>query len=344
MKFLRFTSIVLLGYLTLGFSMAANDKVGEFFGAKQTLHPNWFKESFLEFEEDIDEATANEKRLIVYFYQQGCPYCNKLVEENFTHPEISKKVQTHFDLVAINMWGDREVVQVGGRSFTEKSLAEALQVNFTPTLLFFDEKRQVALRLNGYYPIIEFNQALDYVVNKMESELSFPEYAASLKTNKTSGQLNQQKWILPKTYDLTSLVKQKPLAVLFEEPECENCNLLHDRTFAHPDAQPLLTAFNFIQLNRWSDTEIITPKGESLKIEQWAKDLGLGFSPSIVLFDENGDQIMVVDAMFKTFHILGVLDYVSSGAYKSEPNFQRFLSNRSEHIRSTGKDVNIWEY
>ena len=99
----------------------------------ETSHPDWFKESFLEFEDDIEEAAAENKRLVLYFHQDGCPYCNKLVEDNFRNDDIKATMLEHFDLVAINMWGDREVIQVGGRSFTEKTLAAALSVNFTPT-------------------------------------------------------------------------------------------------------------------------------------------------------------------------------------------------------------------
>jgi CelD/BcsL family acetyltransferase involved in cellulose biosynthesis len=47
---------------------------------------------------------------------------------------------------------------------------------------------------------------------------------------------------------------------------------------------------------------------------------------------------------FRLFHTLGMFDYVASGAYRREPDFQRFLSAKSEHIRATGRDVNIWRY
>ncbi|NDA15481.1 MAG: DUF255 domain-containing protein, partial [Gammaproteobacteria bacterium] len=109
----------------------ASEATGAFLGAKDTEHPDWFKESFLDFEDDIDEAAAEDKRLVLYFYQAGCPYCNALIEHNFTQRDIVETMQSHFTVVSINMWGDREVVQVGGRSFTEKTLAAALSVNFT---------------------------------------------------------------------------------------------------------------------------------------------------------------------------------------------------------------------
>ena len=45
--------------------------------------PAWFKHSFLDLKDDIWEAAAEQKRVILYFYQDGCPYCAKLLRENF---------------------------------------------------------------------------------------------------------------------------------------------------------------------------------------------------------------------------------------------------------------------
>ena len=317
---------------------------GQYLGAKITTHPDWFKESFLEFEEDIAEATEAGKRLVIYFHQDGCPYCNKLVEDNFNNPAILTKMQSDFDLVAINLWGDREVIQIGGNTFTEKTLAQALDVDFTPTLVFFNENKEVALRLNGYYPVVEFDYALDYVSGRMEKEISFPDYVAEFKKDKQNGELNQQEWILTAPYNLSELPESKPFAVLFEEPDCVNCNLLHSRTFANPDAKNILDLFQVVQLNRWSNTPVTKPDGKQTTATAWAKELGLGFSPAIVLFDSNGDKLFVIDSMLKSFHILGIFDYISSGAYQSEPDLQRYLSERAEHMISAGQDVNIWEY
>ena len=73
--------------------------------------------------EDIDEATAQGKRLMLFFHQAGCPYCNALVEDNLAQPDIEQTVRDNLDVVAINMWGDLEVVQVGGRQFTKSILS-----------------------------------------------------------------------------------------------------------------------------------------------------------------------------------------------------------------------------
>ena len=60
--------------------------------------PDWFKVSFLDLNEDIDEAAVNNKRLMLYFYQDGCPYCKKLLEDNFGQRKIAEKTQKYFDV------------------------------------------------------------------------------------------------------------------------------------------------------------------------------------------------------------------------------------------------------
>ncbi len=71
--------------------------------------PTWFKSSFLDLREDVQEATENNKRIMLYFYQDGCPYCARLIKDNFSDPKIAAYTQTHFEVIAINMWGNRMV-------------------------------------------------------------------------------------------------------------------------------------------------------------------------------------------------------------------------------------------
>ena len=79
-----------------------------------------------------------------------------------------EKTRRHFVAIALNLWGDRETKWLDGRARTEKALARFLDVQFTPTLLFFDERGDVVARLNGYYPPHRFEAVLDYVAGKRE--------------------------------------------------------------------------------------------------------------------------------------------------------------------------------
>ena len=55
-------------------SSASETSLGTFSGAKPTVYPPWFKESFLEFTDDIAEAAEEGKRVLLLFHQDGCPY------------------------------------------------------------------------------------------------------------------------------------------------------------------------------------------------------------------------------------------------------------------------------
>ena len=62
--------------------------------------PDWFKQSFLDLREDVGEARAADKRLMVYFYQDGCPYCARLLCDNIGQRRIGEATQRYFDVVA----------------------------------------------------------------------------------------------------------------------------------------------------------------------------------------------------------------------------------------------------
>jgi len=338
------SAVLLSAFALYPVTGSASDKPGTFYGGKKTEYPSWFKESFLAFDDDIADAKAAGKRLLLVFHQDGCPYCNALVERNLSQKDIEQKVRQHFDVVAINMWGDRDVVTVGGEQYTEKSFAAALKVQFTPTLIFFDEQGKVILRLNGYLPPQRFKVALDYVAGHKEKELSYHDYvAANLPPGKT-GELIKEEFFTAPPYNLARDKggKARPLAVFFEQKDCPNCDTLHGKVLADAETRAVIKQAENVQLDMWSDTPVITPAGEKTTARQWAKELDVKYAPSIVLFNEAGKEVIRTEAFFKVFHTQGVFAYVLTGAYKTQSSFQRFLSEYADAIREQGRDVDIW--
>ena len=180
--------------------------------------PDWFANSFLDIREDVSEAAGAGKRVLLYFYQDGCPYCKKLLDINFALQETVAKTRKHYDVVAINMWGDREVTGFDGKETTEKDFARSLRVMFTPTLLFLDEQGKVVLRVNGYYAPHKFNAALDYGVKHTGRGPSFREYFATESPLAAGGVLHQEPDWLPAASNLSER-NNKPLLVLFEQKD-----------------------------------------------------------------------------------------------------------------------------
>src|SRR5574342_369303 len=77
-------------------------------------------------------AAAANKRLLLYFGQEGCPYCRELMQVNFARKDIAEATRARFDAIALDIWGDREVVWIDGKTRTEKEFAALLKVQFTP--------------------------------------------------------------------------------------------------------------------------------------------------------------------------------------------------------------------
>ena len=335
--------LVIAMLLGLQSALAAERKEGSFFGAIQSEKPDWFKQSFLELEDDVAEAAEAGRRVMIYFHQDGCPYCARMVEENFADPKIKAYIQQHFDGIAINMWGDREVVNVGGRTFTEKTFAAALKIQYTPTLIFLDEAGKVALRLNGYYPPRDFRAALDYVAQKRETSESFAQYR--LDQLPVSGKLIGEDFYLEDS-DLAALTAKsgRPLVVYFESPDCPDCSTLHQRILTDAPTRKLVSKADNVQFDVGSSVSIVTPAGAVTTARQWARDLGISYTPSLVFFDASGKEVMRLEAFVKTFHFQSVYAYVLERAYLEEPEFQRYISARADHIREAGFDTDIWGY
>jgi len=342
---IRLGAVLVGSVLLLGSANAIASSVEEFNPSPHAIEiPSWFTETFLDFRDDIREAAVHDKRLMVYFGQDGCPYCKRLMQVNFTQKDIVDKTRRHFNAVAINMWGDREVTWIDGTTHSEKTFAAMLNVQFTPTLLFFDEKGRVVLRVNGYYPPNKFRVALDYVSGRNENKITFADYLQRNLGEPSSDALNNQPFLMRHPLDLSASGRRrgKPLAVIFEQRECAACDELHREGFSHPDVRGLLERLDFAQVGLFDSEKLVTPDGRTLTAREWARALRIAYTPSIVFFDDSGREVFRIDAYLRPFHLASSLDYVSSKAYRDQPSFQRYLQARTAKIQEAGGAIKLW--
>ncbi len=305
--------------------------------------PDWFKASFLDLREDVEEAAADGKRVMLYFYQEGCPYCDKLINTNFAQRDIVTKTRDNLDVIAINLWGDATVTDLQGREVSEKQFSLDLKVQFTPTLLFLDEQGGIALRVNGYYPPHKFMTALDYVAGHHEKTLTFRDYLAQQDPIAASGKLHTENGFLQPPYDLSRKAGDKPLLVLFEQKECPVCDEMHNEAFSRKEARELLGAFDVALIDIWDKTPMITPLGKRLAANEWAVERNIQYAPSMVFFDDGGKEVFRTEAYLRPLHLQAVMDYVASGAYKTQPEFQRYVQELVDDMHEQGIEVDLWK-
>ncbi len=305
--------------------------------------PDWFKQSFLDLQEDVEAAAGEGKRLLLYFHQDGCPYCAKLLNENFSLRSTVERIQQGFHVVAINMWGDRAVTDLQGDATTEKAIASKLKVMYTPTLLFLDEQGRVVLRINGYYPPHLFETALDYVASHLEQKQSFKHYLADVAPVPSSGTLHQEESYLKYPLDLRSKTRDtdKPLLVLIEQKQCVACDELHDSILSDKAVKKSLKGFDIALVDAWSKKKLTTPDGQQVPATEWVDALNLYYFPAMVFFNGQGDEVFRTEAFLKTFHTHAAIDYVLQEKYRTQPSFQRYVQERAEHLETQGIKVDL---
>lgn len=98
---------------------------------------DWMHDTFKDLREDLAEANAEGKRLMVIIEQRGCIYCTKMHEEVFPDPQIDAMLNDAYFVVQINMFGDVEVTDFDGTTLPEKDMVRRWNALFTPTMMFF---------------------------------------------------------------------------------------------------------------------------------------------------------------------------------------------------------------
>lgn len=296
---------------------------------REILHPEWFKLSFLDLREDLQQAKADGKQgIALYFGQQNCAYCKALMEINLTKPDIVKYVRDHYEIITMDIWGSRMVTLFDGSEISERDLAIRENTNFTPSIIFYDEVGDIAFRMRGYYPPYRFRAMMTYIVEDFYKFESFRDYLerADPPPKFSQQDLNDHEQLLkgPMNLDRRATASSKPLAVIFEQQECHACDQLHSEPLNNEITQQWLSGFELRQLDAWSDTPVMTPNGEKISARKWAEKLGIHYMPTTVFFNERGDEVFRIDSVVKLYRMRSILGFILTQGYLKYDSFQQW--------------------
>jgi thioredoxin-related protein len=130
--------------------------------------------------------------------------------------------------------------------------------------------------------------------------------------------------------------------VLFEGPNCAECEELHRVSLRRDDVRAELAKYDIARFSLRSGEFFTAPDGRKATQAGFAAAMKVAHAPTLVLFEPGGREVIRLEAYFRPFHVAGALEYVSSGAWRREPQFQRFLQTRAERLRAKGENVDLW--
>lgn len=327
-----FIALTLMAYL-IGSQVVAQTGVVKG-GANYSMLP-WFKASFLELAEDVDEAKELNKHVLLFFHLDGCPYCEKMVQD-FDKPFLKDSIQKNFDVIAINILGGLEVAIDEDQTLTEKALASKIGVQYTPTVVFLNQKNEIVAKTNGYRKPEKFKQVLDYVRHKAYEKQTLAAYIGGIK--KSGDYQLRSHSMYQNMSDFSDI--ETPLAVIFEDKACDACAYFYDTTLKDKVTMSAFDAFTVVRLDANSTRAIVDNDGDKTTPKAWAKKLNLNYRPGIILFDQ-GDEITRIDGFLYTFHFREALRYVSGGFYQEFATYGTYLAYRQKQLLAQGINIDI---
>ena len=336
--------IISLTFFTFTTSVAETQKAGKMTGGMEIIYPEWFKESFLDFREDSTEAAEAGKHLLLFFHVADCPYCQKMLEDNFINGDNAKMVQANFDAIEIDLKGGKEIAFNEKMTVTESDLGKALEVHYTPTILFMNADNKVVARLNGYRSAREFKHVLNFVKDKAYQSMDLASYRQQHATDTVYTLKDDPRYLPAKqAINLQKLAKQeKPLMLLLEDKSCDECDRFHKEVLDLEETAQILKKYNLVRLDALSDAEITDPDGNKTTAKEWLKKRNISYRPAVFLYSE-GKEIEKVTGLLKSYHFQQLLNFVAEKEYTKFDNWIGYLNKQSEKILKSGKDINIWK-
>ena len=100
----------------------------------------WMRDTFKDLREDLEEASSEDKRLVLFIEQQGCIYCKKMHEEVFPQPDLAAYIEDNFFVVQLDLHGSTTATDFDGEESEQRALMRKWGILFTPTLVFLPEE------------------------------------------------------------------------------------------------------------------------------------------------------------------------------------------------------------
>ena len=312
-----------------------NDTRGKITGGVLHPPPAWFKESFLEIADDVDDASDAGKHVLLFFELNGCPYCDRMLSESFETEPLSSYIQQHFDTIAINIQGDREIAFNEEISVTEKELGELLKVYSTPALLFLDQDNKTIVRVNGYRAPERFRQVLEFVATKAYQTTELADYLQA-KLDRNVYQLRANP-LFSEVTDLSSV--DGPLMVIFEDGSCYDCDEFHDGILAHELVRKEIAPFTIVRLDADSTAPIVDVFGNKTTPAELARKYEMIYRPGVLVFDD-GNLLRRHDSLTFPHHFKESMRYVAGGYYR-QTDYRSYSQQRTEELLAEGVIIDL---
>jgi thioredoxin-related protein len=133
----------------------------------------------IDFNQINKEASAQHKTVLVFFHTEHCPYCNKMIKEQFGNPTIRPNIDKEFYFVDIKLDDEDKIIYKDFKG-TASKFADFFHIQFYPTILFM-ENNVVVSNIKGYRNKDKFGVILKYIASKSYESMDLETFINELE-------------------------------------------------------------------------------------------------------------------------------------------------------------------
>ena len=252
--------------------------------------------------------------LLVYFGQDGCPYCTKLMSANFSQtrdrrqdaPSISSRPRSTSGATARSRGST-------AATMSEKELARVLERAVHADDPDLRRSGKVVVRLDGYYPPQRFEAVLDYAAGKLEAQQPLARIPARARArSRRARELHDEPFFLRPPYDL----RRKPGAQAARR-DVRDRRL---RGLRRDAPRGFRRETYWTRSERFDVARFALGRGDAARHaataarrprRTWARELGVAYTPTVVFFDAAGVEVFRIGAYLRPFHFAASFAYVA---------------------------------
>jgi thioredoxin-related protein len=125
------------------------------------------------------------------------------------------------------------------------------------------------------------------------------------------------------------------LMVFFTTEGCSYCAEFIRKSLSNPEIASLVQKnFDTVGLEIFNDTEMTTPRGESMSMKQFAKEEGAEFAPTLLFFGDEGKNVLRAAGYQSPDRFKMIIGYLTGKHYQNE-SLANYVARQAEKKSST---------
>ena len=104
-----------------------------------------------------------------------CPYCIRMEKGTLKDKIIQEMIEKDFICIDVNTDQKSKII-FENKTYSTKEFANYFDIDFFPTVLFFDKEKEIVYTVRGHRKVKKFKKILKFITTKSYENMDFFDY------------------------------------------------------------------------------------------------------------------------------------------------------------------------